>query len=60
MVQPVPFLNDGVQTEMPEMFFGVSKPFFSNTYKKREKKVIKKVEKAKADTDATHKKENEN
>lgn len=38
---------------MPEMFFGVSKPFFSNTYKKREKKILKKVERAKVDMDAT-------
>ena len=32
------------QTEMPEMFFGVSKPYFSNTYKKRENKRVKKAE----------------
>lgn len=31
------------QNDMPELFFGVSKPFFSNTYKKREKKVGKKL-----------------
>ena len=29
---------------MPEMFFGVSNPYFSNTYKKRENKRVKKAE----------------
>lgn len=41
---------DGVETEDTELFFGVSKPFFSNTYKKREKKSTKKRDqKLKAD-----------
>lgn len=31
------------QNDMPELFFGISKPFFSNTYKKREKKQGKKL-----------------
>lgn len=48
---PCLFPEDGhiKQTEMPEMFFGVSKPFFSNTYKKREKKLAKKLSKSKND-----------
>lgn len=45
------------QTEMPEMFFGVSKPFFSNTYKKREKKLMTKKTQAKSKVDQENKKD---
>ena len=37
-----PHISPHQASEMPELFFGVSKPFFSNTYKKREKKAGRK------------------